>query len=231
MSFRLSNDVNIRIPNHQLVLPDYSINALGQYQIGNNSVREVMVNSLQEINKDDLPLLGQSFMSSAYLSVDLDNEVFSLASYKPTTDTEIVPLAGSACRSAPPVTNTTIPPVVPAPAKKVAAPQDSSNAGMIAGAVVGAVAGTLILVGLGFLALRKRKQKKFQHYVAASVDRKVSDPRLSNPYFYNPELPSDKQPPQELPLERDQPASLPPYEMPLRKTPKAGHESTFLHEM
>ena len=218
------------------MVPDYSINPQGQYQIGNSSVREVLINSLQDVNKDDLPLLGQSFMSSAYLSVDLDNGVFSLASYKATTDSDIVPLAPSSCRAAPSISTSTASsvasenPAASSISSSSASRHNSSKAGLIAGVVVGVLVATLIIALLIVWYRRKRAQREHHQRVLASVDKKVSDPRLSNPYFYNPELPSDKQPPQELPIERNQPVSLAPYEMPAKNSPSPERDSRSLRD-
>ena len=224
VSFQLSDEVTVRIPNHQLVVPDYSVNTLGQYDIGNNSVREVLFNSLQDVNKEDLPLLGMPFMTSAYLSVDLDKEVFSLAQYAATTESDIVPLSSSECRPDPRVTTR---PSNPSNGSQIASEQTKAkpspnNANTIAGAVVGALCFFATMAALALYWHRRQARRKEQDRVSASVATMVSDRRLSNPFYYNPELASDRQPPQELPVTKDQPTFLPPYEL-QPKTPRLAH--------
>lgn len=41
-------------------------------------MRNVVINPIQEINENDLPILGRLFFTSAYLSVNHDTETFSL---------------------------------------------------------------------------------------------------------------------------------------------------------
>ena len=206
-------------------MPDYSINALGQYEIGNSSVREVLLYSLEDVNKDDLPLLGQTFLSSAYLNVDLDSSEFSIASYKATSESDLVPLAPSGCQAPPAISTNAVSSIAPeipgATSTSIPASRhtSSSKKGLITGIVIGALVATLTIVSSMLWYRRKRATRKHQQRVLASVDKKVADPHLSNPFFYNPELPADKHPPQELPLERNQPAFLPPYEMPGKSSP------------
>lgn len=61
LTVTLSSGLEIRIPNHQLVLPDYHISPQGEFII-NGSDRVVRINSLQDINRNDMPIFGQLFL-------------------------------------------------------------------------------------------------------------------------------------------------------------------------
>jgi hypothetical protein len=41
-------------------------------------VRNLVINPIQHINENDLPILGRHFLTSAYLSVNHDTETFSI---------------------------------------------------------------------------------------------------------------------------------------------------------
>lgn len=91
----LSSGLQIRIPNHQLILPDYHISSQGEI-IVNGSDRVVLINSLQAINLYDMPQLGQPFLSSAYLLVNEDTAQFTLWKSNPTTTRNLLAI-GEAC--------------------------------------------------------------------------------------------------------------------------------------
>ena len=192
-----------------------------------------MIYNLESVNADDLPLLGQSFLSSAYLSVDLDRQEFSLSSYNATTEQKLVPLGQRDCASAPPqvsTSNTT----VETPTNNLVneARRPTNRVGMIIGVVIGCIA--LILLMLAAFMWRKRRlnRRALPTDTKPHTDGSPSDGVTSNPYFANPELPADRQPPQEMPLEKHQPYSMAPYEMaadkntpyelPGRTTPRIG---------
>ena len=153
LSFSLSSGLQIRIPNHQLVVPDVVLTESG-IPTFNDSTRAINLNSLQEINKDDIPILGQTFLSSAYLHVDLDQSQFTLWQSNSTRDSKIVALGPSntcTASSVPGPTN----PVVPSTSST---PTDSTAP---TGAIVGgAVGGVVLLVSLAVLLfyLRRRRQ-------------------------------------------------------------------------
>jgi len=64
LTISIDPGLDIRIPNHQLVVPDYDINDQGQEYIKNNSNREVLINSLQDVNANDMIVLGLPFFTS-----------------------------------------------------------------------------------------------------------------------------------------------------------------------
>ena len=88
----MSSGLEVQIPNDQLVVPDVSIASDGT-TIFDPSVREVMINSLQQINSNDMPLLGHTFLSQVYLNVNYDLNFFSLWSAKATGEEDLVAIS------------------------------------------------------------------------------------------------------------------------------------------
>ena len=145
----------------------------------NNSVRELMLNALESVNANDMPLLGMTFLSSAYLSINYDKAEFTLWQANPTTDENILAIdsTGNGCT---PVAS----PVVSSVASPVAASSTTSNSadshkssssfpvGAIAGIVVGVV--VLIIVGAAFWFCRsprqRRKRRNDQQHAAYPID-------------------------------------------------------------
>ena len=81
--------------------------------------------------------------------------------------------------------------------------------GAIASSVVGALAGIAIFLA-AFFALKRRRTRKRRD--AAAVEAAQKRDSHESP-LYKPELPSDKQPPQELPLGQDLDYQVSPYEL------------------
>ncbi|EWC48899.1 hypothetical protein DRE_00204 [Drechslerella stenobrocha 248] len=92
-------DVKINIPNHQLFHP-LRYTTQNDVEIINGSTTQVFqVNSLQDINRNDLSQLGWPFLSSAYIVVDPEEETFSVAQAVQSivTSSRIVSVVAPAC--------------------------------------------------------------------------------------------------------------------------------------
>ncbi|KAF2087455.1 acid protease [Saccharata proteae CBS 121410] len=89
LTISFQNGLSVRVPNDQLLIPNQYIDQNGYLQT-NDSVRELIINSIQEENDDDLPVLGRQFFSAAYMMSNLDANQFSLWAANPTTDTDLV---------------------------------------------------------------------------------------------------------------------------------------------
>jgi hypothetical protein len=197
LTFTFSNDLQITIPNHQLVIPDISIDISGN-TVFNSSTREVMLNSLQASNADDMPMLGMTFLTSAYLSVNHDRGTFSLWQANPTTDKKLIGIGqnSNGCLGA--ATNTTSVTSSPSPSHK---PSPSPiSAGAIAGVVVvAAVALTAIVVGCLYMR-RKTKRNRVRRKAALGRDFQMETPPLmqheqvnGNDWYGKSELAGDNQ--------------------------------------
>lgn len=218
MTISVSPGLDIRIPNHQLILPDYSFNAQGFLTEPDPTTRVLLINSLDGENANDMPVLGRPFLSSSYLFVDQDHAQFALWSGNPTAEKNIIPI-GDAATCSPDVGTTTpsstAPVPAPAPASKNPNADQNINTGGIAGVVVGSLAGIVIVSLLFFRYYRQHRQHRSRQSRKANITKaEKEDLRLSASYLsFKPEMPTDRQPPQELPVERNPGYAVTPYEM------------------
>ena len=211
LTFDIYPDLEITIPNHQLVVPDIEINPEGQEFVSNYSTyAEILINSLQAINLNDIPRFGTPFLSSAYLLVDNDHQQFTLWASQQSETSNLIELGPPACRPpvAPSVPTST--PIAPPPPSSSTGSRHSKAA--IAGGVIGGLATTSLFCGayLLYIRRRKRQQKREQALQAGPI----IDATYSDTLAYNKaEMPSDKQPPQELPLIRNPGYDFAPHEL------------------
>jgi hypothetical protein len=174
MTIKFQNSISVKIPNTELVVPDPYIASDGAVQT-NTSVRNVVINSLQAENVNDLPYLGRLFLSSAYMmvnqeagkftiwqantgskasdivAVDKQSNVVSESCVDSTggsTNTKSLPTSPVTPPATPPATPPVTPPVTPPPQKL--------SAGAIGGIIGGAVGGIAILGAIGFFLYRRR---------------------------------------------------------------------------
>ena len=215
MTVSIYPGLNIKIPNHQLVVPQYDINSKGQTYVSNRTNANVLILSLQEINEDDMPHFGSPFLSSAYLFADYDKSTFTLWQSKATTDTNIVAIGPPTCDPPPP--SATVSDEVATAAPTGPPPSTSGgDSGVSKGVIAGSVVGGLAAIALGLcvlwvLARRKRHGKSLDEPQFAEP----MEPFKQNPeHLYDKaEMPSDNIPPQEMPLSQDPTGVLAPYEV------------------
>lgn len=237
--------MDITIPNHQLVLPNYGYDALGSLTEFNSTTNEVLINSLQEINKNDMPQFGRSFLTSAVLIVDQDQEQFTVAPVNATSNEKIVPLGPPVCQSpngdAAPTSTTsgnaagaTSPSAISPTSSVPPTTQRAVSTGVVAGATVGGAA-ALAFCLLAFLLIRRRRRTQ-QHHLARIGSEREDPPitRVSQPGLgmYKPEMASDHthQPPSEMPSQQHPPYQFAPYEMESQR-PTPPPKQTEFHEM
>ncbi|KAF2120190.1 aspartic peptidase domain-containing protein [Lophiotrema nucula] len=167
LTITIQNSISIRIPNTELVVPDIHISSSGSLA-SNSSVRNLVINSMQSENKDDLPVLGRLFMSSAYLMVNQESDTFSIWQADTGAKTpELVALGKDnamgeeVCDGA---ANTTtagsMPPSSTGSATSLPQEKASKNlsGGAIAGIVIGLLAVALAVGVVVFLVLRRRRR-------------------------------------------------------------------------
>lgn len=184
---------------------------------------EVLILSLQEINLNDMPILGKPFLSSAYLLVDYDHNEYSLWKSNPAASQNLVALGPSTCRNSTSTAGGSPTSSVPHPTSPIPDPTSvnipprSSKANpskkIVASASVGTVAFTV--VSLWLLLLLKRYLARQRTQPPPKQDEIPSSgtdgPRNeSSICFQKPELASDRHPPQEMPL---RPNDLGPHEL------------------
>ncbi|GME26875.1 acid protease [Neofusicoccum parvum] len=89
LTIKMLSGLEVKITNDQLLVPNTYINDNGAL-VEDNSVKELIINSIQDVNSKDLPNLGRQFLSAAYMMANLDAKTFSLWAANPTDDELIV---------------------------------------------------------------------------------------------------------------------------------------------
>lgn len=156
------------------MIPDLYVNPSGTTYF-NDSTRELMLNPLAAPNNNDFPLLGQTFLSSAYMMVNYDTNQFTLWQANATEMQDLVAIApSSTCKpsnSPQTIVNQTAAasgaPSTQATANPPAgAPPPTSTKSLSIGIIAGAACGGLALIVFSLLAglfihrARKRKAAK-----------------------------------------------------------------------
>jgi hypothetical protein len=98
LTYTFNSGLTITTPNSQLVVPDVQTTSTGTPFIPDESARELLVYA-DAITGSDMPLLGQVFMTAAYLHVNNDKQEFTMWQAQPTLDTDIV-VVGDTCITA-----------------------------------------------------------------------------------------------------------------------------------
>ncbi|EQK97813.1 Peptidase aspartic [Ophiocordyceps sinensis CO18] len=89
LSFVLESGLQIKIPNHQLIVPERRIEAGGGISV-NDSRPALRINSLQSTTSQSLPLLGRYFFTGAYVMANRDANQFTLWEANPTSEENLV---------------------------------------------------------------------------------------------------------------------------------------------
>ena len=229
----LSFGLEIRIPNHQLVLPDYQMSPQGELKI-NGSDRVVRISSAQNSDKEHyMPTFGQLFLSSAYILVNDDMKQFTLWKSNPTTARNLLAV-GENCESVtsssrlPTRTSALISPFASTPTDpelqnpKYTKPNRRFGTGSITGIIVGGIAGIFLFCGAILMIRRQRNIKNGR----SEGDESRQNQEFNHGILYNKsELPADRQPPQEMPADRPSLQEMsvdshPPQEMPVDRRPQ-----------
>ena len=93
MTISIDPGLETTIPHHQFITPDYDIDTDRNRYIKNETNRVISLYSLQDVNKNDMPVLSAAFLTSAYLLVDNERERFTLWKGQPSKTQNLVPLA------------------------------------------------------------------------------------------------------------------------------------------
>ena len=207
------------------MVPDIGFSEQGQLVINNGTVtREVLINSLQQVNENDMPILGRAFLTSAYLLVDNDRRQFSLWRSNATTNQNLVAIGPSSCVSSPSVVSSPVistassaPPT--ASSGNSVEPSRSGSKGAIAGGVVGGLA-LVAFAAVAIIFVSRRRATRVQQQISSSEgpDGKYSQGQEHRDVFnHGAEMASNEDPVQEMPLTQNQDYTLSPYEMPITR--------------
>ncbi|KKA17825.1 hypothetical protein T310_8237 [Rasamsonia emersonii CBS 393.64] len=197
----LDSGLSVRIPNHVLVNPDLIVNKTNGHLYINDSSLEVLINSQQTINANDLPIIGRQFFSAAYVMLNQDSNEFTLWAANPTTDEDLVAVdennqvveqfcaPGSGNTTQTP-TNITSPQSASKPSA-TASPDKASrglSGGAIAGIVVGSLAGIAAIAASTYYFCM-RQDRDGMPTAAAAAAAAAQDRSYVPPPSYSPLAP------------------------------------------
>ncbi|KAK5047251.1 hypothetical protein LTR84_006773 [Exophiala bonariae] len=163
LKLTIDQTMEIIIPNHQLVQHYYTFDDKGDISV-NDSVLELMINPLQDVNENDFPQLGMTFLQAAYLHVNYDDDILMLWQAKATESQSPIGIgkSGTGCAAFPTDTSS---------ATSVPQPQSNSlTPGAISGIVVGVVVAMKFIAGMIFWGIARRR-----HSSELNATRKASD--------------------------------------------------------
>ena len=156
LTITFTSGLDVKIPNNQLVVPDIYIDQNGQPINYNTSQRILRLDPNVGVNVNNMPVLGQTFLTSAYLLVDYDKNQFTVWQADPTAPSQLVAINSETSCS-----NDTSSNPNSATSTAISTPhsssQHSTNIGDIIGGVLGGLA-ILTLVGSLFIWYRKRRR-------------------------------------------------------------------------
>jgi hypothetical protein len=161
VTFILSNGLQIRIPNNQLITPFVEVDRNGS-RLVHQDKREL----LMSVATDNPTTLGRYFFTAAYLMVDYDAHTFTMWQANPSAKSSLVPVVsrpsedrGSECGGDGGGTTS-----------EAAVGTTSISTGAIVGAALGAAAALGGATGLIFFFLRRRKRKPMMARMLPSSD-------------------------------------------------------------
>lgn len=178
MTFKLVDGLKVTVPNHQLVLPNIAVDNTTGDQFYMDDNKTIMIHHKPV---SDMPILGQAFLSSAYLHVDNHEKQFSLWEAKATDKMQLITVEHSEGGKKKECENTES----QSPSSSDS-DEDSDNAedgdedggkssslsgGAIAGIVIGVVAGVaLIAAAIWWFLIRRRRQQNAQAWGTRGVN-------------------------------------------------------------
>ena len=155
MTVHVDPDIEIKIPNHQLIMPVYGANASGHLYINDTENKRIRLwtdTSPPGPPEQETIALGRSFMSSTYLLVDYDRGNFTIWPSIATNETDLVPIGPPSCEQA-----------MPAASSDSNTRHKMSN-GTLAGSIVGTCSGLALLIATPCLIIRHQKRRKREKF-------------------------------------------------------------------
>lgn len=192
LTFKLDKNLQITIPNHQLIVPERRL--VNDGTLATNASRPVMrINALQEISEGAFPVLGRYFLTTSYVMVNEDANQFTIWEANPTSSEDLVAVdednkvlnAQASCTIQPTASaepghgdNTTTTAVggtsnTSEPIADSSPAPSGISTGAIAGIAIGI--GALVLAGIAFLFWRRMKKRK----AAAAAATNLTSPEIA----------------------------------------------------
>ncbi|MCJ1310697.1 hypothetical protein MMC25_004363 [Agyrium rufum] len=168
LRFTFDSEFEITIPNEQLVFPQVIVNLNGS-QTTNDLVRSISINSIPANDNSVFPILGQTFLTSAYLYVNGDLDEFPLWQANPTLEEQIIPVGDSSqCTGAPIIASgPTSPTQNRIPFQHTDQPNGDIRPMVVAGVVIGGLF-VLAIVGCILCCLCRKKSQRRERMVNAA---------------------------------------------------------------
>ena len=216
LTFRFYPGLDITIPNHQLITPEYDFDKQGHRYNKNDTNRLTQIYSLEGASKDWMPSFGMGFFSAAYMMVDNDRQQFTLWKGQPSTTQNLVSMGPAACSAVPSTTGSGSGPAVGDSASRPRG-QVVLDTGTLSGAVVGGVALAVCCFTIVWVLAKRRARRR--HEVVQDAKHSSFD-SVSDAGYAKPTLPEHREnkPPVEMPLCASPSYVLPPYEVAARST-------------
>ncbi|KAI6321079.1 hypothetical protein MCOR30_008099 [Pyricularia oryzae] len=205
MTIKLGSGMVARLENDQLVVPHQSVDRkTGDIIVNRVEPPELLVDSMQDVNANDMAQLGMHFAAVAYLLVNHDAGQFSMWSSADiakdavpdlvATDERGQDLTGAEFCTADNSTDSSPPPAVATvPTKPPPEGEEAGDSGvsLSTGALVGIVVGgaLVLLIGLGVIGwifLRRRGREKKAAAAAAAAPFRAQDSENKNDAMYQP---------------------------------------------
>ncbi|KAK1462224.1 hypothetical protein CMEL01_14191 [Colletotrichum melonis] len=173
LTITLSSGLKIRVDRDNLVLPHVLLDEQTGEMLVNATEKDMLIDSMQDVNKNDMAQLGWQFLSAAYLQVNHDTSEFSLWQANPTWSQDIVALDSGDndvtdfCSSQSSEGNKTVNGGGDVGGSGEGSGNDSSastsspglSRGAIAGIAVGGAAVVALIIGTAVWFLKRKKSK------------------------------------------------------------------------
>jgi hypothetical protein len=171
MTISIRDGPAVRIPNHQLIVPNRYIDSDTGAIMANESAQNLVILPLQGGSETNLAQIGRQFLSAAYLMVNQDTEEFTLWNANPTSQVDLVAVNenGDEVTEFCEPEATTSGPSSPAETggntdgADDGGEDEGSDGGLSTGAIAGIAVGAVAAIGLvaaaAFLMWRRRKRE------------------------------------------------------------------------
>ncbi|KAF2202996.1 hypothetical protein GQ43DRAFT_367939, partial [Delitschia confertaspora ATCC 74209] len=196
----IQNGIRIRIPNTELVVPEMTIAKDGQVE-ANTLLRNIVINSIQNVNEDDLPQLDRLLFTSAYLMVNHDANTFTLWQADAGAGSPELKAVGEhgevieefCANTTSPTSNETSSRSETSPSSALSPEKRDMSGAVIGGIIAAAVGGVAVLSCITFFFLRRRRSNRALVFEGENIsmwEKPPTPPYHSRPNLFSPsELP------------------------------------------